>query len=780
MLYKSVFRQFSKRRLQIFLITLIMMMSAFIYVVMTYSIQALKDPTEAYFETYNQEEFHVTLVEQLTQEEQLFLGSSITQDVVTLAQLYRYDINLYDEVVQRRINQFEESYPETKVEKRLYKDIYSLFDETQHFMRILKDNQIINQSFIPEGQKPLLENQMALTRNYAEINGIAIGDIMVFDGVTYTITGHVLFPDYSLPVFGQDFILNNGTRTLGLVSDETFINLPGELNTRLSGVFLEDVSNTNTYFQTSTLDFVIVVSLTENTMRSGAIYDELAGGEAMGFMMSLLIASIAIIIVAIMIGRMLAEQRGAIGILKALGYKNQEIAKPYVAFVCLLALPGLLLGYILGLYAAEPLKQLYVTIYLLPVQPVTPTFMVFAVSIFIPLIFFMGLGYGVVLKLLNKKPLELMQPPMQKVSRIKPIFKKHLHVFKFITRIKHAYIWRHKGRLVVMFSGVFFAAYLILLSFSMINMFDRMSKDYYDQIDVKYIGYCDMSIGCSPELIEVDRVLEVPYVLLNQASVTAIGLDSETQFHPLFEKGNEITHKLDEEGIIITKSLALEQGLKVGDTVELTYGQFNMTVDILGVQDEYGGLKFYVNREALSLYLSEGQTDTLYNTVYANQPLNQTYMSIIDVDQLMLQAEELSQMVLIMSYIMIAISFGIGVIVLMLILVLAIENYFYDISLFKVIGYSKNEIKSVFVDSYLIYVIMIYILAIPMALISFEVMMWYLATQYQMIFPMALSLGHVIIGGILMAGIYYLSMFVAQQKIFKLSLQQALQVYQSA
>ena len=779
MLYKSVFRQFNKRKLQVVLITLIMMMSAFIYVVMTYSIQALKNPTETYFETYNQEAFNVTMLEQLTESEISFITSHTSEDIVTLAQLYRYDLSLYDQVIETRVTAFETAYPKTNVEKRLHKDIYSFVDGTQHLMRMILDSQTINLSNIIKGQKPTNNQEMAITRNYAEANQIELGDTFIFNQVAYTITGHVLFPDYSLAIFGNDFIINNGSRTLGLVSDEAFYLLPGDVHTHLAGVFTEDVGNKNQYFSDTTLDFVIIVALTENTARSGAIYDELAGGQAMGLMMSLLIALIAVIIVAIMIGRMLTEQRGAIGILKALGYKNHEIAKPYVAFVFMLALPGLLLGYFIGFYLAEPMKNLFISIYLLPVVSIDASFSVFATSILIPLIFLMTLGYWVVLKLLNKSPIMLMQPPIERISRFKPILKKQFKKLKFITRLKHAYIWRHKGRLVVFFSGVFFAAYLILLSFSMLNMFDRISKDYYNQIDVKYIGYCDTDQGCSPELVEVDRVIEVFNVLLNDSSVTAVGLDSDTKFHPLFQNKKEITHLLDEQGIIITKALALEQNLSVGDHVNLTYGQMSISVEVLGIQDEYGGLKVYVNREILSLYLSKGQTNELYNTVYSNEPLNQSYITVIDIEELILQTEDLSQMTLVMSYIMIAISFGIGVVVLMLILILAIEHYFYDISLFKVIGYTKQEIKSVFIESYLFYIILIYLIAIPIALISFDVMMWYLATQYKMIFPMTLSVGHVILGAFIMVFIYLIAMQVAQRKIYHLSLQQALQVYQS-
>jgi len=777
MLYKNVFRHFKKRIVQVVLLAVIMIMSAFVYVAMSYSLKALKNPTEAFFETYVQEDFNVTIFEQILPFDAEVLDLAAIGDSVTLSDLYHRDQDSFQTLIDHRIETFSNTFSSTQLEARLHKDIYYTHDGHQHLMRVLKDMENINQTYVTSGRKPEGLFEIALIEVYASANGIKIGDSLRIQDVEYTITGFVLFPDYTLSMFGSEFILNNETRTLGLLSDEAFRLLPQAMNATLGGVFTAE-PKPSSHFKNHDLPFVLAIALTTNTIRSGAIYDEIAGAEAMGLIISLVIASIAVVIVAIMVSRMLFEQRGAIGILKALGYKKREIALPYMTFVLLLALPGLLMGYAIGLYLATPLKDLYASIYLLPNEPVQPSIWIFAQSIIIPLFFLLCLGSFVVFRLLRAHPIELMRPPIEKsfgkLSKIPGMFRK----MPLLKRVRHAYVWRNKSRFLVFFTGVFTSVYLIFVAFSMIGIFDKMFKDYYDSNDVGYIAYCETLLECDDPGVIYDKVLEIPYVMLGEKSVTVVGLDPDTLFHPLFEKGKEITNNLSQEGVIITNGIAMETRLKKGDDITLTYGDITITTKVIGIQDELGSSKVYVNKEALSLYLSLGTQRDLFNTLYTKEIPVGNFTAIVDIDDLLMQSEDMSQMMIAMTAVMTLSAVIIGVVVLLLIIVLAIEHYLYDISLFKVIGYDDHEIKGIFINSYLVYIIIIFAMTFPIALISFEWMMWYMSTQYGMIFPMTLDGVKIILSLLITISTFYMAAPLANKKVDRMSLADALKTYQ--
>ncbi len=774
MLYKSVFRHFFRRGFQVALLSFIMIMSAFIFVVISYSIRALKDPSEAYFEAYNQEDFNVVMFEQIMpfdRESSLAIG-----DAVSLSELYHHDESVFDALIENRIDAYQDTFEKTMLEARLHKDLYYDLGGAQHFMRIIKDMDAINRTYVMEGRKPVTDDEIALTKVYAKANGLELGGSITFHDMSYEITGFVLFPDYTLALFGNEFIINNETRTLALLADPAFSMLPEELGVTLAGVFTgEDMTQKD--FLDHDLPFVMNTALTSSTIRSGAIYDEIAGSEAIGLILSLVIASIAVLIVAIMVSRMLFEQRGAIGILKALGYTKKAIAFPYLLFVMILSLPGLLIGYAIGLYLATPLKDLFAGIYLLPSDSVKPSLAIFFQSIGIPLIFLLILGYIVVMRLLKEHPVDLMRPPIDRgfenVSKMPRIFKR----LPLLKRIRHAYIWRHKSRFVVFVLGVFTAIYLILIALSMTNIFDRMFKDYYDSIDVTYVAYCESYTDCSTD-VSHERVLEIHHVMQGDKSVTLVGIDPESTLHPLFENNKEITDRLSSDGVIITRSIAMETGIKKGEQMTLSYGNLAIEKVVLGVQDELGASKVYIGRARLSDELSFGTTEDLANVLYTREEPTGDFVTVINVDDLVDQSRDMSNLMVYMSAVMTVSAMAIGIVVLVLIIVLSIEHYSYDISLFKVIGYDDTEVKGIFVNSYMVYVALIYILSLPLALLTMKAMTWYMATQYGMIFPMALSLGIILLSFVGSILIFLVAVPITYKKIVNMSLADALKIYQ--
>lgn len=776
MLFLNAIRSLKKRSFTILLLGLIIILSGFIFVSVHYSINAIKAPSETYFEQYNQEHFNVIMSQILSEEEQDLTESVLSEKLRSLNEVYGQDIDLFNDIITQRTERFMVTYDATHVEARIAKDIYYNRFGAQHLMRILKNSETINQSFIYRGELPKDVHEIALVINYAEANDISIGDTLTLQGHDYKVSGFVFFPDYSLAVLGNEFIINNSTRTLGLLSDAGFERLQRDITVDLAGIFIRDV-NRSRYFDAIQEDFILNIALTENTMRSGAIYEELRGGEAMGLLMSLIIASMAIFVVGLMISRILSEQRGAIGILKALGYRNHEIIVPYLMFIVLIALPGLAIGYGLGFLAAEPLKNIYIGIYLLPNSAIEHSLPIFIISIVAPLLTMLVLGYFVIYRLLKVHPIALMHPkvdaPKQWINS--PKLKRNTPLLK---RLKHAYILRNKPRFMVYITGVLTATILILMSLSMVNVFDRMIDGYQNSIDVNYMGYCDSLGGCPSETQTVDKVIELPHVLLNQTPVTAIGLDPNNHFHPLFEKDENITYRLNQQGIIITKTIALEHKISVGDMVEIGYGTDKTSLKVVGIQEEYGAPKFYVNREALSLVVTRNSTE-YYNVVYANEALTGTYIQEVDVQDIVEQAKVLGQLGNVMSYVLIAVSMSLGVIVLMLITSMSLEQYFFDISLFKVIGYTESEIRSIFTNTYRLYTVLVYLFAIPITQVSLGLITHYLATQFGMIFPLQLRVIDGIVGLVIALGIYYLAIPIANKKLNRLSLQQAIQIYQS-
>lgn len=784
MLFKNVLRTLKKQYIQLFLLGVIITLSSFIYALFDYSIISVLEPTEAYFEEANQEEFAVEMFDFMLEDEIMFAMTECTTTDVpyTLSFLKTQDVVCYYDTLSERETALEEEYG-FSLELREYKDIYFSYEEESYRYRAMKETFEINTSYYVDGVPPTTDSELAMSEAHALANGFEIGDTITIHEKDYTITGFVLFSDYSLPMFGASLSFDNGSQTLIELTDDEFERLGETVMFSYGGVFNGEYDEESfkdevldTYRDNDDYNYVTTIVLTRNNVRSGAIYGEIEGGQAMGLMLSLVIMSIALLIVAIMVSKVLNSQRGPIGILKSMGYTNKQISMPYIFFIALMSLPTIFLGYYLGFRASESMTDIWLQIYLLPRNPITFNTTTFVTGVLLPFGFLVIISYIVIRRILGKKPVELLNPIVSNDSNfLSKFIGKYLRKLRITNKLKHLLLYRNTVKFMVFLVGMFYAAFLILLSLSFIGIFDRVLYDYYDNVDFEYIGYCDYIEPC--ELQGGEKVIELPSIQLGEDEVIAIGLEADNELHKLFDtKGNEITHKL-EDGIIISRTLVLTKGLREEEEYTLKLGEKEILVTIVGISDELSGNRIYVQREVLSVILD--QEEAYFNTVYSDKELlEEDFMLVISNEDILQQSEKMRGFFDAMVWILITVSSVIGAIVIYILTVLTIEDNFYNISLFKVIGYNDKEINKMILGGYQLYGLGAFILVIPFSILVFYGFQVILAQYYDMIFPTELAWWHPFVSIGLFLLIFHSGAYIANAKLQRISLQEAMKLYQ--
>lgn len=792
MLFKNVLRTLKSQWVQLILLGVIIVLSSFIYSTMTYSMNGIIDPTDQYFTEANQEDFSVDFLDVILEDDWAYIAdncpviSSLDPATLpyTISGLKTIDEDCYYGLLDQKVNDLESRFDHINIDIRESKDVYFDSSNQSYRIRFLKDMTDINTSYFVKGEKPLEDNEIAVAEIFAKKNNLEIGDPFIVDDKEYIVTGYVLFPDYSLTLLSQELILDNTSQTLALVTNQEFERLEQTVMFTGAGVFLDgytsdefEVDVIEQYRDIDELDDVTNISLTINNMRSGAIYAELAGGKAQSIVLSLLISTIALMIVGIMVSRVLQKQRGPIGLLKAMGYSNYEITRPYIFFIAIMSLPMILLGYYLGLKMAVPFMNIYLDFYLLPYQPIVQSFSVILVSIIVPFVFIVGLSYLIVNRLLSQKPVVLLNPEVTSDSnKLTRFASKYLKRFKITTKLQHLLLYRSMVKFLLYLIGMFYAAFLILLTFSMNGIFDRMLYDYYEHTDHNYIAYCDYVNECVvPDGAE--KVIDLPSIVVNDEDAQLIGLDLSTKLHHLYDKkGNDITSDL-KNGVIITKSIQLTRNYQIGDelTIELPNGDY--IVEVKSISEEYTGNKIYINRSILSNELQDNED--YYNAVYSESELNQdNYLLVISLEKIIEQADSMQGFMQAFVLIMVVVSVSIGSIIIYILTVITIEDNFYNISLFKVLGYSNKEINRMILGGYSLYGIIVFILCIPIAMITFIGLEYYFAQFYDLLFPLRFAWWH----GLAAIGMYIiiftLGAYQANKRLKKVSLQEAMKMYQ--
>ena len=792
MLFKNAFNTLKKRYFQLILLGIIILLSSFIYTAMSYAIGGTEAPTDQYLENYQQEDFAVSILDVLFEDDVNYLlaHSAVFQNLdpslwpYTLSGVKNIDETSYYELLENRTSQFEATYDHIKLDIRESKDVYFNYNGQGYRIRVLKDMTDINQSYIVEGVKPETNNEIAVAEIFAKKNDLAIGDSLTIHDQMYTITGFVLFPDYSLSMFGQQIIIDNKTQTIALLSDQAFENLNETVQFEGAGIFLDGYTEDqfksdviDTYSDDGSFPYITGITLTINNMRSGAIYTELTAGRGMSIFISLLIASIALMIVGIVVSRIIRSQRSQIGILKALGYTNREIAMPYLIDVGMLSLIMIIAGYFLGYVMAYPLMQIYLEFYLIPYQTIVQNFQTIFISIIVPFTFIVSLSYVVIMRLLKQEPLTLLNPEVVDDSnKFTKVASKLLKKTKITTKLQQLLLLRSPMKVIVFIIGMFFAGFLVLFTFGMNGLFDRMIYDVYDRSSYEHIGY--LAYDEDYQLLDdQDMLISINNVIINGEDASIIGMDSNSTLSPLYnEKGDMITMDLD-DGIIISESIKLTRGYDIGDTLTIGFGDQSYTDEVVGISYDFTGNVIYINREDIGqAFFNE---ENYFNMIYSESELDSNdFYLVIDVSDIIEQANSMNQLMQTFVFVFIGVSISIGVMIIYILTSMAIEDQYYNISLFKVMGYNQKEINHIILGGYMIYGLIIFIVVIPIAIIGFNFMEVFFAQFYDLLFPMKFYWWHAIISIVIYFIIFYLSSLTSKNKLDSISLQETMKIYE--
>lgn len=768
MLFKNVRRTFQKRFLQLIGIGFMVLLSSLFYTSMNYSLDGLKDPTFKFFTEANQEDFSIDIYPFLMEDEfEYVMNNCGIYEYFDLNTLKQVNSACYKSVMDRRINAIESEYS-FELELREFKQVSS----NTHKYYFMNDMKEINKSYFEEGKKPTT-GEIALTPYYAKSNNLEIGDTITIQNVEYKISGYVLFPDYTLPMIGQSFLIDNTLQSFALLEDSEYDNLKYEaLHYYISGT--GDVGKLKDLLD-SDIDFIINATKTEYQLRSGGIYTEIKSGKAFAVGISLVIATISILVIGMIVNRIIQKERNQIGLLKAIGYTNREITKPYLILLTIVSLPMLLLGYFIGLYVALPFRNIFNKFYLLPEAPIEQSLSVVIVSVVLPLTFILVLVYFLINYLLRATPLEMMSPKRIAVNKYMVKLTKYFKKFDIKTRFKYSMVFQSMGKFIVFIFGILFATMMLTYSFASVGIFDKMIFDYYENVEYEYEGYCEYQ-GC-PE-VEGEYTLLIPNASHEEQVVSILGLAKDNELHKLHDKrNNEITIELNEDEVIISEYMKRLLGIKVGETIEIKAQEKTFDVKVVDVADIFTGSYVYMDKAYLNKILDLDEEYS--NKVYSKSALNvDDFAAVVVKEDVLGQALMMSEFMNISLTMMVVFSGVIGFIILYVILSLTIEDNFYTISLLKVMGFNKKEVNNMVINSYLIYSIIVYILSIPVAYGLLKLMEVMLVRYFNMVMPFELSLFYCILGLIIVVIMYLLGTIDAKRKIQKISLQESLKMYQ--
>lgn len=770
-MFKNVFRLFLKKKFQLIAIGIVILFSSLLYTSMYIAMNSIEKSIKYLSEDYNQEDFTIELVDYVLSDE-----IKNNNEIILLQNLKKVNYDDYKKVINDRINNILSECSNIDLELRESKDVEFKFNNKTVTMRVLKDSKKINKTMIEKGRVPKTEHEVALPEIFAKKNNLKIGSELNISGFNYTIVGYCLVPDYTLLMFGNNFNIDNANITLGVFTDKGYENIIAKEKYNISGVNKNNINKNN--LKSNKFDFILSITDTETNMNSGYIYTEIKMGKEMIMGLAILISSIAIIIVSILVYKFMQIEKSQIGVLKALGYNNKEVCRPYLILITVISLPMLIIGSILGGYLSKPIINVFKQFYLFPKNGVNFDIKVYLMSVIVPFIFFITFSYLVIRVILKEKPLELLKYKISnKVSYITRILDILLSKCKTTTKFKYSFLLKCKGKFIVFVLGFIFASVLIIVALMIPGLYYKLSIEPYKLVDYKYEAYVDLTKDI-PKLKENEEKNITMNSVYKDKTIILKGLETDNKLYKLYDVNkNEITDNL-QEGVIVSSSFKNIFNKDVGDIVNLNINNKVNKLKIVGVSKDYGDFTIYFNIKDLSRSFYKVSNKVIYTGVYSKEKIEgSNYSYIIDKKELLDQTKSMQTFLYISLGAILIFSIIISGIILFVLTSLTVEDSYYNISLLKVIGYNRKEINSMILNSYLGYGIISFIISIPITSFGIGYYMQSLGKKFNMALPFVFEWWQGVLGLLIVIGIYYIGSISSRNKIKKIELQAVLKEY---
>lgn len=504
----------------------------------------------------------------------------------------------------------------------------------------------LNDVFLSEGRRvdTSREDEILLLTGFARAHGLAPGDHLAatMNGVrrVFEIVGLAEAPEFLFAAAPGELLPDDerfAVLWMGQGALEAAFDLDGAFNEALVSL----TRNADLRLLLNRIDRILApYGSTGAYERKDHISHKFLSEEmkqlgTMGRVVPPLFLAVAAFLLNIVVARMIQAERREIGLMKAFGYSNREVALHYVKFVSVIAMGGTLLGCGVGVWLGRWLAGLYQYYYKFPFLVFSPSPAVFGVAFLVSSAAALA---GVVIalrKVVALTPAVAMQPPApDDFSRTWSWSIRLERILDQPSRMVLRRLVRQPGRSALTCVGVGVAMALSIAMQTNITAFDYVIDVTFgvmDRSDVAVTFREPLSDKTIYELQRMDGVVHVepfravPVIFRHgryEHRGVISGLLGTPQLYRAVDTELEEIHVRD-DGILVSEQLADTLHVSPGQslTVDVREGRRpQLEVPVVGVANSFLGSPAYMELGALNRALKEqGRVSGAYLQVDAKR-----------------------------------------------------------------------------------------------------------------------------------------------------------------
>lgn len=676
----------------------------------------------------------------------------------------------YNPISEDDMKTLESDY-DVVMEYSRYKDMkFSGGDVDGLTVRVFDMPEKLNLCNVRDGSMP--ENGEALiTQNFADLHGIKVGDEISLGKYSYKISAFATKADYIYMLEKQSGYVDKSKFAVMVVTHDDY----GKISADETGYYSIKYNRDNEKEVREKLndEYVIAsyLAATTNTRISMPVNE---GDEVskIATMYAPVMFIIVLALIVMVLGRNIRNEQYLLGTFISLGFSRKQIIGHYMRFGLI---PGIV-GSVLGTIASIPVTRAITYFYIAyDFETIDYTVRYDTASILAALIL-PSFAYCLAIalqaaKLLRKSAVDLLRNTGRDSRAIRIMRNSHA---KTQLKMRVRSVIGHPGRSVVTIIGVCVAAFCILAGFIMSDSLDSLMHDgLTSSVKYEYLYRLKTLGNGSPDKGEAlfQNYYEIDG---NMVQLSAQGIDEGSMYFP---DKTDTGEKLDLDKYYLTSAAAETYGVNAGD--ELTF--YNIAdlkehrVKISGVVTDNTHCYLYTSRDNATKLA--GVDPGTYNCIISDKKLDLDKNLVASETSMKVSADTMENLMGPMKAIIIGIEIlGIvlGVFILYLVINMIVSETGTNISVMKVLGFSRKEIVNRVLNVNHILVCVGFLIGIPAAYAFVKVGYSDTIENYGMLLAPVLTVKAIVLGFVLTWITYELSLFLQKRKISRIDMVEAL------
>jgi putative ABC transport system permease protein len=489
---------------------------------------------------------------------------------------------------------------------------------------------ILNQLALRSGRLPQNGDEVVLNEPFAEAHELVAGNrvVAVINGNRrqLRVVGTALSPEF-VYALGPGALMPDDKRFGILWMEDEALAAAYDLKGAFNSVSLDLDRSANTEQVLQQLDRILEryggvgAVAREDQLSNWFVMNEMEQLKTVSKILPTIFLVVSAFLTNMVLGRLVATERGQIGLMKAFGYSSAEVGLHYARFVIGIVLVGSVIGIAAGTWLGRINTEMYTNLFRFPLLLYRPSTSAMLIAVSVSLMAALLGSAGAVRRAASLPPAQAMNPPAPTVFRRMHLWDtRAAQWLDQASRIVVRNILRSPTRSMLTVLGVAASIGLLVLSIQWNDSLNYLGQSYFF-----HAQHQDVTVGLAePQSETIVRDFEhLPGVLavepmrivgadLSVGPVThrgsLTGLKNDAWLQPIFDDATARVVPVPPAGLVVGTVLADKLGVSIGDRVwvEVLEGRRpEIALPVVGLVETYIAMPAFINIDALNRLLKE-------------------------------------------------------------------------------------------------------------------------------------------------------------------------------